>query len=402
VGQERWGKDVSEKEILEDFILDNKELEKLESLLAQFNTFEVLNIVNAEIRHSYVLAWLLTPNANHGCGDYFVKLFLKYIFNTNKNYIKSTLTIFDLEVFDYSDLEIRREWNNTDILIISEENKFVVAIENKIDSSEHGNQLKRYHETISKEFPNYEKIFVYLSPEGEFCSNENWVIFGYETILKILDDLIEYKRPSISESIINFLEQYTTVIRRYTVSNPEIAQICHSIYKKHQQALDIIFQYKGDKEYEVSQIVQESIASIPDLVLDAAGRTIIRFTTSELDKLIPRVGTGEWGSAKRILMFEFKDLGKRLVLRLIIGPGESELRNKLHNLAKNNVPLFNTSKGQIGLKWKTIYQSEYLKESDYEEAQVERIKEKITKKFKLFLEEDLKKITKYFKDNLGV
>jgi len=41
-GTERWGKDVSEKEILEDFILDNKELEKLESLLAQFNTFEVL------------------------------------------------------------------------------------------------------------------------------------------------------------------------------------------------------------------------------------------------------------------------------------------------------------------------------------------------------------------------
>jgi len=94
------------------------------------------------------------------------------------------------------------------------------------------------------------------------------------------------------------------------VSNPEIAQICHSIYKKHQQALDIIFQYKGDKEYEVSQIVQESIASIPDLVLDAAGRTIIRFTTSELDKLIPRVGTGNGGALKEYSCLNLKILAK--------------------------------------------------------------------------------------------
>jgi hypothetical protein len=393
---------VIEKEILKDFILNNKDLEKLESHLAQFNVFEVLNIVNTEIRHSYVLAWLLNPNANHGCGDYFVKLFLKYIYNIERNSIEGKLTIFDLEAFDYSDLEIKREWSNIDILIISEKNKFIVAIENKISSSEHGNQLKRYRETISKEFPNYEKVFVYLSPEEEICSDENWVIFGYKTILKILTDLIEYNRASLGGPIINFLEQYATIVRRDTVGNSEIAQICKSIYKKHQKALDIIFQYKDDKGYEVSRIVQGSIASIPGLVLDAAGRTIIRFTTSELDKLIPKVGTGEWGSNQRILMFEFKDLGKRFVLRLIIGPGESEMRNKLHKLAMNNVSLFNTSKGQIGLKWKTIYQSEYLKKSDYDEVQIEQIEEKINKKFKLFLEEDLNKITKYFRDNLGV
>lgn len=46
-------------ELLEQFVPDNPELEKFEDLLAQFNIFETLNIVNAEIRHSYVLDhWL--------------------------------------------------------------------------------------------------------------------------------------------------------------------------------------------------------------------------------------------------------------------------------------------------------------------------------------------------------
>ncbi|NIO21639.1 MAG: hypothetical protein GTN76_13115 [Candidatus Aenigmarchaeota archaeon] len=43
---------------------------------------------------------------------------------------------FDFEILSYSNLEICREWNNIDILIIIPENskKVVVTIENKIRS----------------------------------------------------------------------------------------------------------------------------------------------------------------------------------------------------------------------------------------------------------------------------
>ena len=67
---------MDEKKILADFILNNKDLEKFESHLAQFNAFEILEIEKNETRHSCVLKWLLTPDANHGCGDYFVRQFL--------------------------------------------------------------------------------------------------------------------------------------------------------------------------------------------------------------------------------------------------------------------------------------------------------------------------------------
>ncbi len=55
-------KDSKQIETLEKFLLDNPEFEKLEGLLSQFNVFETLRMVNTEIRHSNVLAWLLTPS----------------------------------------------------------------------------------------------------------------------------------------------------------------------------------------------------------------------------------------------------------------------------------------------------------------------------------------------------
>ena len=65
---------ISEEEkILEDFILKNPELDRLENLLGIFNVFEILDIVNAEIRHSNVLAWLFNPNSNHGLSESFLK-----------------------------------------------------------------------------------------------------------------------------------------------------------------------------------------------------------------------------------------------------------------------------------------------------------------------------------------
>lgn len=56
----------SQKELLEEFILYNPELEKLEAMLGEFNLFETLNMVNNELMYSNMLSWLMNPRANHG------------------------------------------------------------------------------------------------------------------------------------------------------------------------------------------------------------------------------------------------------------------------------------------------------------------------------------------------
>ena len=64
----------NEIKYLENFVLRNPDLDKLENLLEEFNIFETLKITRAEIRHSNVIAWLLNPTENHGLSNYFLQV----------------------------------------------------------------------------------------------------------------------------------------------------------------------------------------------------------------------------------------------------------------------------------------------------------------------------------------
>ncbi len=85
--------------------------------------------------------------------------------NTDINYTK--ISPIDIDIANFTDVEVRREWQNIDILIQSTRNKLICAIENKVDSEEHSNQLWRYHQVIKKEYSDYRKILIYLTPEGD-------------------------------------------------------------------------------------------------------------------------------------------------------------------------------------------------------------------------------------------
>jgi hypothetical protein len=158
------------------------------------------------------------------------------------------VSLFDFELFAYSNVEVRREWNNIDILVVITENKkkVVVAIEKKVKSSEHSNQLTRYREIVEREFDDFVKLFVFLTPDNLIPSDDGWIPFGYDTISDVIKDILHYKKDSLSSNVVSFLSQYYTILRRYIVGQSEVEKIAIEIYKKHQEALDIIFQYKPD------------------------------------------------------------------------------------------------------------------------------------------------------------
>jgi hypothetical protein len=390
---------MDDKIALEQFLLENEDLEKIESFVSEFSVFEIMDIVHAEIRHSKILAWLLNPKSNHGLGDQFLRLFLKHLFYSNRETIKTQITFFDIEIFNLDDIEIRREWNRIDLLVISSSNNLIIAIENKIESTEHSDQLTRYLNIITKEFPGYHKLFVYLTPEGLTPSDQNnWIIFDYGTIHSILKKLLELRRTSLNDSVYDFLSQYATILRRYIMGNSEIEEICKKIYQKHRQALDRIFEYKPDIYSEISDILQDLIKKHDNLMSDDSSKTAIRFTSKSLDDLIPKKGEG-WTRSKRILLFEFSNYDKRLVLRLYIGPGENEIRNRLHTIAKKDTKLFNKSDRKIGSKWLAIYQKDYLMNYEDTETETDGLKHIISEKFDHFIKDDLVKIEAHISSN---
>ena len=147
---------------LEQFVFNNETLEKLESIVDKFNIFSSLGIINQEIRHSNFLAWLLDPNETHNVSDYFTTRFLK-LATYNKTEQSPDLSLFDIETLDLTKVQVLREWNNIDVLLVDDDQKLVCVIENKVDSKEHSNQLTKYRKVIESNYPDYKKLYVYLT-----------------------------------------------------------------------------------------------------------------------------------------------------------------------------------------------------------------------------------------------
>lgn len=393
-----------EIDALEQFLLDNPALDNLEALLGEFNVFETLNIINAEIRHSSVLSWLLDPTANHGLGDYFLKQFLKHFVTTNKSILHDLISLFDIETFNFSNIEIRREWRNIDLLIIVENDncKLLITIENKIKSSEHSSQLQRYREIINNDFKDYLKLFIYLTPENAIPSDENWLPFDYSTIANLIDTVVKNKNSTINEGVLDFIVQYNKILRRYIVGDSEVERICRMIYKKHKTALDLIFQYKPDVQLDIKEYLIQKIQSTVPLISDQATKTYIRFSTQLFDEMIDNVSEG-WTKTNRILLYELKNYEERLTLNLLIGPGPDDYRMKLFSIFSDKQSLFTLAKADkyIGKKYHTVFQRVILKKKDYEDATIEELHSIIDKKWDEFISKDLKKIDSYLSESIS-
>lgn len=385
-----------EEKILEDFILKNPKLDKLENLLEIFNIFETLDIVNAEIRHSNVLAWLFNPNSNHGLSESFLKQFLKFFISENKEYIKADINLFDFEIFDYSDVEIRKEWNNIDLVIILNEpsKKVVITVENKIGTSEHSNQLQRYRKIIENEFKGYEKIFILLSPEEIIPTDDKWLIITYTTVSNLIEELLDSKKDMLNDSVYNFINQYNIILRRYIVGNSEIEQICRSIYKKHQKALDLIFQYKPDINLEISEFLQNLLKRDKRVTLLAAAKTYIQFINDGIKKIVEQISKVSPDSSN-ILYLEFRNYENRLAIYFLIGPGEQKYRQKLYEFFKSRREFFTIVNKNLYPSYNAVYQKKILNPNDLKEASIEELSKKISGKWEEFCNGDLIKINEY-------
>lgn len=382
--------------ILEEFIINNPELEKLEEIVNTFNIFDALKLVNYEIRHSIFLSWLMDPQETHGLKDYFLKSFLKFAALKASQLEKSEVSVFDIDCWDLNDAEVLREWKNIDILIRCDEQKFICVIENKIYSKEHSDQLQKYRKIIQEEYPEYKKLFIYLTVEGDIPSDERYIPINYGEIVSMIEHLIESKKDKLSPEILLFISHYKDMVRRYIMKDSEIQELCRKIYQRHKKALDLIFEYKPDKLYEVYECLVEIIKKDSELILDDSTKSYIRFIPKSLD-FIPKQGEG-WTKSKRILLFEFKNFSQGLSLHLIIGPGSENIRKIIYNKAKENADIFNNSNRKLTSGWFSLYKKHILKPSDYEDIDVEKIKELLERELQKIKNTDLLKIVEKIKE----
>lgn len=173
--------------------------------MKNFNIFEILNISHLEIKHSDVLAYLFDNKESHNLKDTFLKEFI-YEVEAASN-IDLNLTLDD----SYS---IKREYaipkGFVDLLLISYKHKTIIVIENKIQSKERDNQLKKYKEHFKDKGAGYKLVFIYLTMNDEKASDDEYISVNYTTVIKSLERVLRYK--NYSEKIEYFLEDYLEVL----------------------------------------------------------------------------------------------------------------------------------------------------------------------------------------------
>ncbi len=380
---------TKEYALLEKLVLHGRDLKLLESKLSNFNIFEAVGMTRQEIRHSYFLAFLLNPSESHYLGDLFLKQFLIKIL---QNLDEPPMSAIGIDVANLEDVEVKREYKSIDILIYSPSEKIIVAIENKVDSGEHNNQLKRYQDIISVEFPNYRRFLVYLTKEGDTPSSLDWYPVSYELISQCIDEICDQHAAQINDEVRSPMTHYSNLIKRHIMSDSEIAQLCRKIYKQHRQALDLIYEHRPDFQSEISDFLQQLIENdqVHNIVKDNSVKKMIRFAPRKWDDLAFQKNCQGWTSSKRTLLFQFWNVPEYLGLGLYVGPGNEAMKHKIYEVIKEvRVPGIKTKPKIKENNWNEVFAVQILSKSDYEDGDLEEIQKKISDFFQKFLQHDL-------------
>lgn len=376
-------------QVLEALVVDNPDLERLEALLDQFNIFEAIGATKVELRHSDFLAFLLNPDQPHGLGDIFAKQVLQKSLRSLGS-SEAPVTPIDLDVWDLDGLEVRREWRNIDLLLLDEEHEMAVIIENKIKSSEHSNQLQRYWDIVERHFRTWRRWGLYLTPEGQEPSCEHYSPIDYNLIAEIMEYLLQTHESTLGPDVYTLMKHYAQMLRRHIVSESKIAQLCRRIYRKHQRALDMIYEHRPDLQEEIKIILENLVKEADELTLAHSTKTYIRFFPPEWN--VPALKINETGSpGEQLLLFYFKNEQDRLRLRLVIGSGEPDIVRRLFEMAEeksSSTPL-RTFYKKPNQKQNTIFLKPILESDQYEDISVDKLEQKIRKEWDVFLEREL-------------
>lgn len=283
---------------MERFVVESDDLLELESRVGRFNVFDALRIVREEIRHSNFLAWLMDPIESHGQGQLFLRAALMDMLRHAPT-DKRPFGPVALDGVDMARVEVRREWRHIDILILSDEPRLVIAIENKIDSEQGPTQLKDYREgVIEPEFPDREPFLVYLTREGDDPLDDRWIPYDYAKLHQTLDRCCRFNKDSIGEDVTVFLSHYLNMVRSHFMEDKKIDELCDRIYRNHRQALDLIYERKADPRRNIVRAFYDVLAAEGEHWASHMTGYGCHFVPKEWLDILPGVGkyTGKLGT----------------------------------------------------------------------------------------------------------
>ncbi|MFP8782590.1 PDDEXK-like family protein [Planococcus plakortidis] len=232
----------------------SKEFARLHQKFHQFNPLKVLRVDQFEIRHSNILAWLLDPNETHQLGSFFLKKLLTRLVMRAENEGKAGgIDFLSFLYSSFHDAEVSREVKThtnrkIDLLVHVPSQKLVLVIENKFHAGESDGQLADYLAYAKAEFqePGYTLLPIFLTLANEEPSDDSYLLLGYEDVLEIIEQQLEFSKETTAGAIYDFLSFYIEVLKEQLVHDAESVELALTVYEENKNAIDFLFLSQND------------------------------------------------------------------------------------------------------------------------------------------------------------
>ena len=255
------------------------------------NPLQILGVHTSEIHHSRVLRWLLDPHAGHGLGSKFLEGFIQHTLEGAQRAGIEDAKPASLAGIDWTQTEIRLEWQRIDILVLNRPAGLVCAIENKIGAAEgfgenDVSQLTGYRRVLDRYFPTFHRHRVFLTPTGVESGSEAerrfWFAESYVTVQDLLVAILEECRERLAPEAAAFLDQYDATLRRYVVpGNDAASALAQKLYLEERELLEFIHRNRPDYRAGIKRALIEAIEAQDGWYLIEEGREYVCFGIAE-------------------------------------------------------------------------------------------------------------------------
>ncbi len=303
------------------------------------------------------------------------------------------LTPIEIDLLDLSEAEILFEHDNIDVLIRDDQNHISVIVENKIDSTQHSDQLAKYYRRESARYPRRRVFGIYLTIDGDEPDNEHYASISHSAISELLAELFRAPDLHFDPEVQFALKQYSEVLGRHFMADEQIRSLCEKLYRQHKQAIDLIVSHLPKPKAIVCERLKALIEAESKLILDECSRAYIRFIPKVLDIPYFKCGSG-WTSSKRVFLFEFQIRDKSVLLIIQMGPGDTERRKYIHDFVLANKEAFQIEK-KFSELWESLFKKIIVGGLD-SGIDPEQLIQEIDSKWQEFLEIDLPRIEQAF------
>jgi hypothetical protein len=240
---------------------------------------------------------------------------------------------------------------------------------------------------VQEHYPGWKRLALYLTPDGSRPSHPDYVPVSYRLVCDVVEDMAEARQSALDPAVPMLLRHYARMLRRHVVADSEIADLCRTIYRKHQRALELIYEHRPDDQDTMREFLEGLVESGNELVMVPSPKGQVLFTVPEwaLGQLNVVEGSSSPGS---MLVFGFTFGAKHLDLSLWIGPGPKDIRDALAARAKEvGRPL--GIKGTHGINWTTIFSRRLLQANDYDVLTSGEREDHVREQWDTFLAKDL-------------